>query len=110
MKEPAIQGLAPKVATSTAVAHEPVNLAAVRRVRTGDNRRAGRFLKGPIPWDWVIATAQLPGKALIIGLCLWRLSGAMKSRSVMLSNRELAPFPRVAASWMACQEPRSDQA
>jgi hypothetical protein len=58
----------------------------------GDARRVDRFLKGPVPWKWVIAAAQLPGKALVIGLCLWRLSGAKKSRSVVLSNSELMPF------------------
>jgi hypothetical protein len=52
----------------------------------------GRYLKGPIPWPWIVAAAALPGKALIVGLCLWRLAGATKNRTVVLSNRELAPF------------------
>jgi DNA-binding transcriptional ArsR family regulator len=80
--------------TEPSVAHEPVKIAAVQlgRDKVRGERRTGRFLKGPIPWDWVIAAAQLPGKALAIGLCLWRLSGAKKSTSVVLSNSELAPF------------------
>ena len=48
-----------------------------------------RFLKGPIPWEWIEAAATLPGKALEVGLCLWRLSGAMKSNTVRLGNREV---------------------
>jgi hypothetical protein len=52
----------------------------------------GRHLKGPIPWDWVVQAAMLPGKALVVGLCLWRISGATKSKTVVLANRELEPF------------------
>ena len=94
MTEPLTQALATRGAASIAGAHESVNIAAagVDRARVRDERCRGRFLKGPISWNWQIAAAQLPGKALIIGLCLWRLSGAKKSPSVVLSNRELAPF------------------
>ena len=53
---------------------------------------AGRFLKGPVPWPWMVAAATLPGKALIVGLCLWRLVGASKSRTVTLGNADLRPF------------------
>jgi len=51
-----------------------------------------KFLKGPIPWDWVIRASDLPGKALIIGLCLWRLSGATKKNEITLGNKEIEPF------------------
>jgi hypothetical protein len=62
------------------------------RIALGKPHQAGRFLRGPVPWGWVIAAASLPGQALIVGLCLWRLAGAMGSRTVMLSNAELEPF------------------
>lgn len=48
-----------------------------------------RFLKGPVPWWWIEAAAALPGKALAVGLCIWRLAGATKSPSIRLSNREV---------------------
>jgi|SRR5690348_4001211 hypothetical protein len=51
-----------------------------------------RFLKGPIPWQWIIRASQLPGKALLVGLCLWRLKGAMNKDTITLSNAELEPF------------------
>ena len=51
-----------------------------------------RFLKGPVPWHWLVAAAALPGKALVVGLCLWRLSGATKKTTVMLGSEELKPF------------------
>jgi hypothetical protein len=52
----------------------------------------GRFLKGPVPWLWIVAAAALPGKALLIGLCLWRLAGAMKCKTVSLGNADLRPL------------------
>src|SRR5437763_14040072 len=53
---------------------------------------AGQFLKGPVPWPWIVTAAALPGKALIVGLCLWRLAGSVKSRTVILGNAGLKPF------------------
>jgi DNA-binding transcriptional ArsR family regulator len=58
----------------------------------GKPRTADRFLKGPVPWKWVIRASGLPGKALIIGLCLWRLKGATRKAAIPLSNSELEPF------------------
>jgi hypothetical protein len=54
--------------------------------------RRSRFLKGPVPWEWIIQASELPGKALIVGLCLWRLSGAVRNPTVTLGNAELEPF------------------
>ena len=53
---------------------------------------AGRYLKGPVPWPWIVAAARLPGKALIVGLCLWRLAGAKRDRTVILGNVDLEAF------------------
>jgi DNA-binding transcriptional ArsR family regulator len=55
-------------------------------------RRRGRFLKGPVPWEWIVRASELPGKALIVGLSLWRLSGAIGKATVTLGNNELEPF------------------
>ncbi len=52
----------------------------------------GRFLKGPIPWSWIAAAAALPGQALLIGLCLWRLAGALKTKTVSFGNSDLKPL------------------
>ena len=56
--------------------------------RTGKSR----FLRGPVPWDWVILADGLRGRALVVGLCLWRLAGATGSRTVTLANSELEPL------------------
>jgi DNA-binding transcriptional ArsR family regulator len=50
---------------------------------------SGRFLRGPIPWSWIAAAAALPSRALLVGLCLWRLAGAVKSDTVSFGNSDL---------------------
>lgn len=45
----------------------------------------GRFLKGPIPWDWLTKAASLPGKTLHVALELWRESGCKKSPNINVS-------------------------
>ncbi len=47
-----------------------------------------KFLKGPVPWWWIEKAARLPGSALVVGLALWRLAGALKSSTVRLANSE----------------------
>jgi hypothetical protein len=53
---------------------------------------SARFLKGRIPWNWVVRAAQLGRNSLIIGLCLWRLKGATGKNTIFLSNSEVEPF------------------
>jgi hypothetical protein len=45
-------------------------------------RRPGKFLKGPVPWDWLARAMALPGKALHVGLMLWLHSGMANRRTV----------------------------
>jgi hypothetical protein len=65
--------------------------------RSGSSRKKNfrpedLFLKGPIPWKWLVRAHDLPGKALIVGLCLWRLKGATGTNTIPLGNKELEPF------------------
>jgi hypothetical protein len=46
------------------------------------HRHGEAFLKGPVPWLWIEKAAQLPGKALHVGILLWQSAGCRKSRSV----------------------------
>jgi DNA-binding transcriptional ArsR family regulator len=62
--------------------------SATERLRAAD----GRFLKGPVPWTWIANAAALPGRTLLVGLCIWRLAGAKKSNTVFLGNSDLKPF------------------
>src|SRR5215813_6120561 len=77
------------VATGEAVEGE---LSALEQLADKLSSSTGRFLKGPVPWWWIVAAAALPGKALIVGLSLWRLAGALKSRTVTLGNDDLQPL------------------
>ena len=43
----------------------------------------------PVPEPWLTVAARLSGKALAVGLALWRLAGATKSKTVRLGNREM---------------------
>jgi hypothetical protein len=42
------------------------------------------FLMGPIPWAWLDRAGRLPGKALAVGLVLWRQAGLKSNRTVHL--------------------------
>jgi hypothetical protein len=45
----------------------------------------GKFLKGPIPMDWLARAAALPGKALAVGLAVWFEAGCVGRAEVTLS-------------------------
>lgn len=40
-----------------------------------------RFLKGPVPWDWILKAAELPGKALFLSMVLWHEVGWRRRRT-----------------------------
>ncbi len=47
------------------------------RHKPGEN-----FLLGPVPWRWIEQAGRLSGKALAVGLMLWREAGCNKSPTV----------------------------
>src|SRR6266567_8121172 len=57
------------------------------RPRAGD-----RFLKGPVPMNWLERAAQQPGKALHVGIILWFFAGLKRSAEVRLSLSRLSAF------------------
>jgi hypothetical protein len=54
-------------------------------------RRAGQFIKGPLPMSWIEKAAALPGKALALGLAVWFRSG-ITGGQVVLGVSALARF------------------
>ena len=60
-------------------------------IRTGREKQPPRhkpgekFLKGPIPWPWIELAGLLPGKALAIGLAVWREAGCRNEGTVPLN-------------------------
>jgi hypothetical protein len=65
--------------------------ASARRRLAGPKPR-GKFLRGPVPLDWLRRAACLPGKALAVGLALWFLRGVQKRRTVRLTTGTLERF------------------
>lgn len=53
--------------------------------RRPPSKVAGRFLRGPIPWAWLITAARLPGRALHVGIVLWHLAWRTGDMKVSLS-------------------------
>jgi DNA-binding transcriptional ArsR family regulator len=54
----------------------------VIRNRLPRHKAGERFLKGPIPWNWLQSAAGLPGRALHIGVLLWQKAGCEKSGKI----------------------------
>jgi hypothetical protein len=62
------------------------------KTATHRNAPIGRFIKGPIPLEWVLMVAKLPCRSVNIGLALWYLAGLNKSRQVSLTHKTLQEF------------------
>lgn len=45
-----------------------------------------KFIKGPIPLEWITRANALPGKAGAVGLALWFLVGVKSSRTIKLTG------------------------
>jgi hypothetical protein len=46
----------------------------------------GRFLRGPVPLDWLSRAAALPGRSLHVAVAVWFMAGLKKTRVVPISN------------------------
>lgn len=64
-----------------------------REKKTPPRHKTGeKFLKGPIPLNWLARASQLQGKSLQVGLSLWFLAGLTNSKTVKLSQSTLCDF------------------
>ncbi len=73
-------------------ASEPRRRCLTRHLPRGVRHQRGKFLKGPIPWDWLTKAVDLPGKVLALSLVLWREVGCQKSYTVRLSPSAVKAF------------------
>ena len=62
----------------------------LRRTRLPRHKPGEKFLKGPIPWQWLTKAAQQSGRALHVGLALWFWAGIKRSGQVALSISRLS--------------------
>lgn len=51
-----------------------------------------KFLKGPIPLNWISTAARLPGRSLHVAIAIWFTASLAKSATVSLSNLAGLPF------------------
>lgn len=61
-------------------------------VRSPKRSQQQKFLKGPIPLPWLSKAADLPGKALALGLTLWYLWGLNRGKPFKLTGSALGSF------------------
>jgi hypothetical protein len=50
------------------------------------HKKGEKFLKGPVPWDWIVKAANLSGSALKVTYAVWFLSGMKNTDTIKLSN------------------------
>ena len=63
------------------------NLSELKSKRPPRHRQGEKFLKGPIPWKWIVRAAYLSGKALHVAIAIWFLAGIGRNRIIKLSNK-----------------------
>ena len=68
----------------TRVEPAPATIPTGREKQPPRHKPGEKFLKGPIPWPWIESAGALPGKALAIGLAVWRKAGC---RNVGMKGR-----------------------
>lgn len=63
----------------------PVMIPTGREKQAPRHKPGEKFLKGPIPWPWIELAGSLPGKALSVGLAVWREAGCRNEGTVPLN-------------------------
>src|SRR5450759_2876614 len=56
------------------------------------HHKQARFIKGPIPLDWIEVAAKLPGKTLHVALAICYLAGMNKLKPFRLTRRTIKVF------------------
>ena len=51
-----------------------------------------RFLKGPIPLNWLTVATQLPGKTLAVAIVIWFKAGLTNKATVRVTRKLLGTF------------------
>jgi hypothetical protein len=59
----------------------PLTDPATDKERRTKGRKPAPFLKGPLPWPWLLRAMQLPGKTVAVALMLWKESGCQRART-----------------------------
>jgi hypothetical protein len=62
------------------------NFKNIKNLKPPRHKRGEKFLKGPIPWVWLVEAAKLSGKALNLAIVIWFLAGIKRRRKIVLSS------------------------
>jgi hypothetical protein len=68
----------------------PQSLKPKPSARPPRHKPGGRFLKGPIPWNWLCVALSRGGRAGAVGVALWLRAGLTRKRSVKLPYSDLS--------------------
>jgi hypothetical protein len=60
--------------------------SSAQRSKPPRPKGSGRFLRGPIPLDWLSHAAALPGRSLHVAMAVWFMAGLKKTAVVPVSN------------------------
>ena len=53
--------------------------------------RSDLFLKGPIPWAWLVRASRLPSRAAAVGLVLWLYVGMRRTCTIPVAAAHIFP-------------------
>lgn len=67
----------------------PPAVVATSRSRPPHHAKGELFLKGPIPWSWLVAAGDAKGRALQVAIVLWLEVGMKRSARVRLPHQRL---------------------
>jgi hypothetical protein len=65
---------------------------SAQRPKPPQPKAGTKFLKGPIPVDWLQSASRLPGKTTQVAIALWFQAGLTKCAIVRLSMKRLSEF------------------
>ena len=63
-----------------------------RQVFPKKRKKPERYLRGPIPMNWIISAGELAGSSLLIGMVLWHFRSLRKSTELKIGIGDLSKF------------------
>lgn len=89
--DPRYLAIAPEAPAPLDAAPDPGRTRSTSRAPRGIRFAPGTpFLRGPIPMGWWKRAAELPGKAVTLGLLLWFRAGVRDAMTIRLTHADLA--------------------
>ena len=72
--------------------YRPGQIARPAQSQRPPRKVRGRFLRGPVPLNWLAEAAKLPGKTLHVGVLLWFRAGLTRNVTVHLTGTVARTF------------------